>query len=613
MTAAPPRNPMNRSRRSGFTLIELLVAVSVLALMILLANRIFLDTRRVVSRGLQTSQIIAQERAISDPLLKDAQAMRFAETGDGANPPGFLLIVQDLIVPADATTGVKFPPAEGEIGTVQDWTTDQLGNGLSNPNERFANAIRSDQLVFFRDAQNLPSVTPGTSTDVGSLAQAKNARVWYGHVSPPAASGSSIEVGQPGNDIATDLVLGRQVLLLVEEDAGTRFPDGTQGNFAPGGATRFAADRSSAAATTLDRVLSTGFSDVLSLSRADAASAVSGPGYVTNTNESIVLYDDQGSAPSGDMALFGTPGWEDPATIGSSSNHSYMERLLNRHNAGPSPPGLMPANGSFTMPDSWPADARMPTARYAEEAMQWAFPRPGFRLQADLTLREDYSSEILGMNSLASLHPAFVPHVADFAVDFAADFVDELTIDATTGEVTGSTPDGLPDRQPDRDTAGNIRWYTGTRANPDTDGDGIGNNFPSEPVSYLAPLRIAEFDGTAGGIFRNPYVYIIDETGSTPTELTGFPRPTPTPGNDRVVFIFGHSGDDPRTDGSLPTTGSPVLIEGSGKHWPYLLRVRYRLLDGQGRYRSNDANTGEPLVGRWFEQIIPVPRPSGLF
>ncbi len=68
------------SRSQGFTLIELLVAISVLSLMILLANRVFLDARKMVSRGMETSQIIASERAISDPLLKDAREMRVAET-----------------------------------------------------------------------------------------------------------------------------------------------------------------------------------------------------------------------------------------------------------------------------------------------------------------------------------------------------------------------------------------------------------------------------------------------------------------------------------------------------------------------------------------------------
>ncbi len=80
----------------------------------------------------------------------------------------------------------------------------------------------------------------------------------------------------------------------------------------------------------------------------------------------------------------------------------------------------------------------------------------------------------------------------------------------------------------------------------------------------------------------------------------------------RAVFVFGHSGDDGDTDeASHPT--SKNVIEGSGKYWPYLLRVRYRLMDGRGKYRSVDPVSSEPIVGRWFEQIIPVPRPSGTF
>ena len=98
--------------------------------------------------------------------------------------------------------------------------------------------------------------------------------------------------------------------------------------------------------------------------------------------------------------------------------------------------------------------------------------------------------------------------------------------------------------------------------------------------------------------------------------------PIPATAN-RVFFVWSHSGDDPETDevwGTPATTATNETryVEGSGKYWPYLVRFRYRLMDGKGDFRSvqpDRVNTGDEfrVVGRWFEQIVPVKRPVGLF
>ncbi|BAM04186.1 PulJ/GspJ family protein [Phycisphaera mikurensis] len=631
-----PSAPLHR-RAAAFTLIELLVAISVLSLMILLANRVFLDARRLVSRGMETSQIIASERAISDPLLKDARAMHVAESGQGNNTPGFLLIVQDLIVPSAAgptPSGIRFPPPEGDVGGVEDWSRDQDGDGNLDIND----AVRSDQLVFFRDAKNLDSLTPGADGTSDSLASVKTARVWYGHTSP-RVTGSSLDPGRPGNDIANDLVLGRQALLLVEQTAATSYPDGTAGDVSPQPSpntdNRFAQDRGT---TTVDQELSEGTHDVFSLA----------VGYEPQAGFTVTTYDDGGGIPSTGPALFRSPGWQDPASLTPPGSHSYFERFLVRNNAGlATAPAANQPVGGFASPSSWPADARLPTADYAAAALEWAFARNNaadgnHRLQTDVSLRDDFSAGIFTRDQIASLHAAFLPHVADFAVDFAADFVDELSIDAATGVTTGSAaspdPDGLPDLEPDRDLSGNIKWYTGTYPNPDENSypggvrtagaDGLGDVRLDRPVTWpvpdlppalrpqdlgtpavqiSAPAGISTFDGSGSGTLSgNPFLYVIPPFS---TLLSDFLPPTNWP---RVVFIFAHSGDDPETDASTHSSSENV-IEGSGKYWPYLLRVRYRLMDGRGKYRSIDPVSGEPVVGRWFEQIIPVPRPTGTF
>src|SRR5690606_5748833 len=67
--------------------------------------------------------------------------------------------------------------------------------------------IRTDQIVFFRKADRLESLTPGSNDRFDSDARAAVARVWYGHVyreSPP-----------PSELPVTQMMLGRQAALLV--------------------------------------------------------------------------------------------------------------------------------------------------------------------------------------------------------------------------------------------------------------------------------------------------------------------------------------------------------------------------------------------------------------
>lgn len=602
-----------RSRRPGFTLVELLVAISVLSLMILLAGRVFLDVRRLVSRGMESSQIIASERAISDPLLKDARSMRVAETGLGGESPGFLVIVQDLVVPTPSTdanpTGVRFPEPRGQNGRQETWDTNQrnAADFDSNLGSRIVGAVRSDQLVFFRDASGLDSLTPGFDDDPTSFARATTARIWYGHTSPAAGSGNSLNIGQAdaaanqANDVASDLVLGRQALLLVEDNNSTVFPNGRLGSTMEG--TLIEGRVALSTGAPLDEVLSEGLSDVFSL--ADGYRPAITPSGPTPAGP-IRLYDDNGSPSVGSaQTLFRSPGWQDPTTLAGTT--SYFDALLT-----PAVPTTPLANPDGSFPGQvieWEPESRLPTADYAAAALEWAFARPGHRLQADVFVRDDFSAGILTADDQARLHAAFVPHVADFAVDFAADFIDDLSIDPVTGEITPGD-DGFPDLEPDRDGFGNIRWYTGLtgRLNPDNNNDGIGDVDNTFPVTYDGTVNVAAFNGSiGGGTIPNPFVYRIN--GATGAPLDTFAPPA---GTERVVFVFGHSGEDPGTSASLGPDEADI-IEGSGKYWPYLLRIRYRLMDGSGRFRSVDPVTGEPIVGRWFEQIIPVPRPTGTF
>ena len=66
------------------------------------------------------------------------------------------------------------------------------------------------------------------------------------------------------------------------------------------------------------------------------------------------------------------------------------------------------------------------------------------------------------------------------------------------------------------------------------------------------------------------------------------------------AFVWGHTRDDTTT----------TAIEGESSFWPYALRIRYRLHDANGSFSDINDNTGQPISGRWFEQIVPIRRPA---
>ncbi|MEM9419257.1 MAG: prepilin-type N-terminal cleavage/methylation domain-containing protein [Planctomycetota bacterium] len=562
---------------SAFTLMELIVAVSVLSLMMFLATRIFYDAQSGVQRGLQTSQIIATSRSLSQPLTDDVRNMNVFSSKYESNSPGFLIITQQNFTATGAAgnpgDGIKSPHPDRITDDTNSWTTfrDDDNDGVQDAGEPF-NSVRSDQIAFFRDANDLESLTPGQDDRYDSLASARFARIWYGHVWPadvtPSPAAANDQPGQEGYDLISQLVLGRQALLLVENDAATRFPDGTDGDN-PGGVagnTRIADGGNSFGQVRTNTFL--GEQDVLNLHT------------FNRLGIDFSVFDDQGvdAATIPPFALFRTPTYDTP----TPTTPSYFGLALG-------------------------AAGGLPNGTYANFAREWMYTIAGQRLRAQTSLDTDFSGSIFAPDDLARLHAAFAPHVADFVVEIAADWTDDLDPTDWDGDNNFTEPDGQPDFEPDRDGAGNIRWYTLINPNPDLNNNSVGDNDPTAPVTYDATLfNVSPFDGTAASAaIANPFIYYTNST-----------------------FVFSHTGDDISTDEvTNPNTGvgAPGLVEGCGKYWPYLIRFRYRLLDGKGEFRSIQTNpdsnfngtADDPedfsVVGRWFEQVVPVPRPQGLY
>lgn len=576
MNPNSPPNPGSRTPNPGFSIIELLVAISVLSLMMTLAARIFFDAQKGVQRGIQTSQIIAESRSISQPLTKDVRSMNVFESKYGSNSPGFLIIHQA------AFGGVLYPDPDDITDDTSVWTVDRDGDGIPNETANPADddMMRSDQIGFFIDADKLESLTPGEDNRYDSDAKARHARVWIGHAFPadvtPSPAATDDQPGENGYNLASQMILGRQALMLVENDTATTYPDGLFGDgTGTGGTGRFAAGGGAVGDVQANTYL--GESDVLELNS------------FTRSATTFSIYDDGGVDPAGGpVGLFRTPTYDEPAP----TSPSWFGDAV----------GIGSLNGSTGLPNG----------TYLNRALEWLYVTPGQRLRAQTSIDSDFSAGIFSADDIAKLHASFAPHVADFAIEFAADWIDDLDPDDFDTDGNVNEPDGQPDFEPDRDGFGNIKWYTLIRPNPDVDNNGVGDFYRTEPVTYGANITVARFDGTVGtlpgpfvGGNNNPFVDLATST-----------------------ITWSHTGDDQSTP-VLAT--DPPEVEGCGKYWPYMIRFRYRLMDGRGEFRTvsidpdfgrrplvdDDGLNDDPgeyaVVGRWFEQVVPVPRPQGLY
>ena len=199
------------TQRKGFTLVELMVAVSILGIMLFLINELFQTTSTAVTTSVQQSKSIAGTRLIGEQIKSDTDAMLGPGDPNIDNEVGYLVIIQRRVrdVPLQDPTNLA------------EFTTE---------------FIRSDQLVFIRDALDLRSMTPQSNDSFGTnlVGQAGDyARVWYGHGQRTANDGSISFTGNfrlGGSDagfdrIGSDWILGRQAMLFNPTDEGSTAAD----------------------------------------------------------------------------------------------------------------------------------------------------------------------------------------------------------------------------------------------------------------------------------------------------------------------------------------------------------------------------------------------------
>jgi len=180
--------PHGRGGWRGFTIVELLVAMSITMLMMFLINRLFFDTVNAVGQGMALNHILSDSRTISDQIYDDAEHM-VGPSAVTTQDRGFLVIINQVI----PNVTIK---------------------GEANPRN-----VRSDQLVFIRDAQGLEPLAPGTKNSFSNGSTAPYARVWYGHLRrtlPDGTDSGVLGVNTAGNlnRVGSDWIIGRQALFL---------------------------------------------------------------------------------------------------------------------------------------------------------------------------------------------------------------------------------------------------------------------------------------------------------------------------------------------------------------------------------------------------------------
>ncbi|MEM9881364.1 MAG: prepilin-type N-terminal cleavage/methylation domain-containing protein [Planctomycetota bacterium] len=660
--------PTYNGTPDGFTLIEMLVAVSITTILLLLVGRVFNDTSRAIGDSMDVSQVLGTTRVMSDQLFDDgsriitAKANEVTQIGKLEQPGGFLVIVQQR------NAGVRFPdPANGNRpGDPSTWLADADNDGT--PNEPLDDLIRTDQLVFFREGTRVESLVPANASRYDSDARAPFVRLWYGHLGRPTFDNAgnltgSIEPGQPGNDTTNDLVLGRQALLILDNnglDPGSGTGLGTTDNF-------------------------TG-SKVLDF----RTGGKNGESFDLNADVDIKqrIYNGSGTATlSGDRLWHGTT---DVMALGhagidqASTGIGWSFKALFDKELASTIPGPDATDGQYQLsPYTSQRDALypiganaidadlLPTDDYLRSAMTWGFLRAGGRLVGTSDVDYPYDTD-----TVARTHGFFAPYVSDFVVEFAADIQDDFgntlaapnehdvsvndggnVSDTSVSPPPSDRADGTPDTVTDAEAtavaaaavtngyidvadqvafrdqlAGSVKWYTADHLvnNPAFNGTTAAAyettiSYPAydadRPISWPIPRGASLHSGQ---IEYPPYVgwysgfgsqvggRVVTPDGPLPT-VSGIAANT----QSRGVFVFGHTGDkdyDAAPSPAAPPYPMPgdgdnvdAFEVGSNKWWPYMLRVRYRLHDGDGSFGSVESVSDDRIAGKWFEQIIAVP------
>ncbi len=490
----------------AFTLIELIVAVSLTVLMMFLIGQIFTQTRRTISRGTGTADVLANSRAMSSQLVMDFDQMLGPHDNSGRMPEqsgGVLIITYqrlgdwiafDGILAGDSNGDGKLTPDEGDVLGAPEGILFQTPNAQLE--RRF---VRTDQLAFIASRrpgqQPITPAGPDSFTPYNDDRAARNLIVTYGHAARANRDGSDFD-GNPSVDTPTlaghlgragantegnRFILGRHALFLGEDSP----PAGVIHTTTPS-------------------------------HRGTVAS-----GYSPLSDDGVWM----GLTDYADVSF------DDPA----------RPALL----VGDAAPAFLEAQPGTVLPSQ--------IDDYAEAALDLAFTRKRMRVNPQPEAGAEWESW-----RVAQAHAYFMEYASDFIVEIAGDYETEVgdgfaqdgQVDTLGTDVSGTDSRGVAYSYP----ANTIRWYVPVGFDNSPDAAFFDSSkpltwaLPSIPVGYdpavdgskIAPLPHAD----AAFVFRHD-----DEGG----KFTGDPAiPSLWPHLLRIRYRL----HDPRGE----------LMSGSGHH-----------------------------------------------
>ncbi len=541
----------------AFTLVELLVAVALTLVMLVAINRIFSDTQKAIGGGTGLSRVVADSRVMVQQIRRDADMMigphrktRKPMHGPWVEPMhgGMLVIVQrEIEAPVPAVGG------QGQV----------------------LRKVRSDQLAFIRARGDEDPITPEGANNYTAehLNDADFLRIWYGHVrrTSPLGDGNDAAnqpddptragaLGRPpetvtgphdqrysvDNELASQWILGRQALFLK-----TRVDQTASANFPPvalegGDPYDNGSIRGLPSGMPIPKALYMGLTDIAWY----------------GFDRECLGYD---LAPQHGAIVGGAP------NFGGPKPQDTLLRLWMP----------LPHRGSLTS--------------YIQRAVFYnTFAHKRLRVNPTPVFNHEAGFDLPAWQ-VAQMHPYFVGGVSDFIVEFAGDY-DPLDQQIDTVAQNPAWPGDDTDTHGVKylHQGGEVRWYDAYTQNnaPDPrhdENDPTAAKYDStKPPRYEFPSNAVNVGNPVGNMnpmWRDINDYISSDSNALP--------------HADHVFVFRHEDDGRYT---LPFVGGPA----PGSMWPDMIRLRWRMHDPQNQLF--DARTSE--TGKWFEMIIPIPRPT---
>jgi prepilin-type N-terminal cleavage/methylation domain-containing protein len=471
-----------KGARRAFTLVEVLIAVAIALLLIVGISQIFAIAQRTTSMGTALLSATAADRSLQNTLNRDFHAI--VPISD-PQFPGFVI--------ASYSAAMFRNKADYDSSTNQPDPTD-FGPNFTNPTAPYSQAFstnfrihRLDRLCFFardffhRQSADAPSLSSSTTSNEGFI--------WYGHLALPnnpaitnwdsknpgdatAPGASWFNPGVPAittpindnNQYASQMILGRQVMLLAQPTGPTPAESGFILSNTPGAPYPLALDPNNGAKAFIsqtDQSASGPFSVPLYCSRYDLC-------YSTIANWNLLI-SNSSNFPT-------TTWWEQLSGLRFKGATSGDIEADQRYYANPYPTKQDPA--TIPLPVGWNSAAAALTS------------------------------------------PIFVRGCSQFIVEFAGDFT---TQDPVTGEVVAGSEtaqDGQIDFIIDPVTKQRrIRWYGLPRDTGSTNGanqpDGNFDNADVMPVGMFTHRRRIFEKELPDDVNPGQYLWPFPKNGTT--------------------------------------------------------------------------------------------------